>query len=220
MKLTIDEAKRLMDRNGGSLYLRGTQITALPDGLTVGGSLDLRGTQITALPDGLTVGGYLYLEGTQITEDERRKVKPLVDGTIVPGCYIVADGRIFHYTGRHHKVGEYTVYVGKIKGQLLVSDGSLWAHCKTAREGISDIAFKKANDRGADQFKGLDIDAPRTVAELCTMYRIITGACRAGTEAFVASVRDLKETYSIREAVKITKGQYNSAAFARFFGEG
>ena len=42
---------------GGSLDLSGTQITALPDGLTVGGSLDLSGTQITALPDGLTVGG-------------------------------------------------------------------------------------------------------------------------------------------------------------------
>ncbi len=41
----------------GSLYLRGTQITALPEGLTVGGWLYPRGTQITALPEGLTVGG-------------------------------------------------------------------------------------------------------------------------------------------------------------------
>ncbi|MDK9606637.1 hypothetical protein QQF30_18010, partial [Lelliottia sp. V104_15] len=52
---------------GGWLDLEGTQITALPDGLTVGGWLDLEGTQITALPDGLTVGGGLNLEGTQIT---------------------------------------------------------------------------------------------------------------------------------------------------------
>ena len=73
---------------GGSLYLRGTGITALPDNLTVGGSLDLenctgitalpdnltvgdsldlRGTGITALPDNLTVGGSLYLRGTGIT---------------------------------------------------------------------------------------------------------------------------------------------------------
>ena len=64
---TSDIAK-MMDKNGhikGYLDLRGTQITALPDGLTVGGYLDLRGTQITALPDGLTVGGSLYLRGTQ-----------------------------------------------------------------------------------------------------------------------------------------------------------
>ena len=52
---------------GGYLYLRGTQITSLPDNLTVGGYLDLRGTQITSLPDNLTVGGSLYLRGTQIT---------------------------------------------------------------------------------------------------------------------------------------------------------
>ena len=44
---------------GGSLDLRGTGITALPDNLTVGGSLDLRGTGITALPNNLTVGGWL-----------------------------------------------------------------------------------------------------------------------------------------------------------------
>ena len=47
---------------GGSLDLRGTGITALPDNLTVGGYLDLRGTGITALPDNLTVGGSLDLE--------------------------------------------------------------------------------------------------------------------------------------------------------------
>ena len=66
--MTLDQIKRMMDATGhigGSLYLSGTQITTLPDGLTVGGSLDLRGTQITTLPDGLTVGGSLYLRGTQ-----------------------------------------------------------------------------------------------------------------------------------------------------------
>ena len=51
----------------GDLDLRGTGITALPDGLHVGGHLDLRGTGITALPDGLSVGGHLDLRGTGIT---------------------------------------------------------------------------------------------------------------------------------------------------------
>ena len=53
---------------GGSLYLEGTAITELPDNLSVGGSLDLRGTAITELPDNLSVGGSLYLEGAAITE--------------------------------------------------------------------------------------------------------------------------------------------------------
>ncbi|MEN9307740.1 MAG: hypothetical protein RL173_1672, partial [Fibrobacterota bacterium] len=48
--MTLDQIKRMMDANG-----------------RIGGSLDLSGTQITTLPDGLTVGGSLYLSGTQIT---------------------------------------------------------------------------------------------------------------------------------------------------------
>lgn len=52
----------------GSLVLRGTKITELPDNLTVHGSLNLKGTKITKLPDNLTVGMSLYLTGTQITE--------------------------------------------------------------------------------------------------------------------------------------------------------
>ena len=51
---------------GGSLYLGGTRITALPDTLTVRGSLNLSGTGITALPDKLTVGGRVHgLEDNQ-----------------------------------------------------------------------------------------------------------------------------------------------------------
>ena len=53
---------------GGSLDLRGTAITELPDNLKVGGYLDLQGTAITELPDNLKVGGYLDLRGTAITE--------------------------------------------------------------------------------------------------------------------------------------------------------
>jgi len=49
---------------GGYLWLSRTQITSLPDNLTVGGLLDLTGTKITSLPDNLTVGGNLWLEDT------------------------------------------------------------------------------------------------------------------------------------------------------------
>ena len=51
----------------GDLDLYGTQITSLPEGLSVGGDLYLTRTPITALPAGLSVGGGLYLSGTQIT---------------------------------------------------------------------------------------------------------------------------------------------------------
>ncbi|MFV0351656.1 MAG: hypothetical protein ACK5JF_05010, partial [Oscillospiraceae bacterium] len=66
MEYTLEQLETMKDSTG-SLYLEGTQLTALPDNLTVGGSLDLRGTQLTALPDNLTVGGSLDLRGTQLT---------------------------------------------------------------------------------------------------------------------------------------------------------
>ena len=63
---TIDKDFNI--RVEGFLYLRGTQITELPDNLIVDGYLDLYGTQVTELPEGLSVGRFLDLRGTEIRE--------------------------------------------------------------------------------------------------------------------------------------------------------
>ena len=224
MKLKMEKAKDIMEKNGGSLYLRETQITSLPDNLTVGGWLDLRGTQITSLPDNLTVGGSLYLSGTQIKDKAKAKkrVKRLHDGDYVPGKYLYADGILTHVKSRH-KINGYIFYRGKIKGQNVVSDGKYFAHCDKMRDGVADILFKKAEDRGADQYKGLPLDTVVSLEDAKTMYRIITGACRQGTEAFVESLKQqgkLQSEYTIKEMLEVTKGQYNSERFSEFFGEG
>ena len=203
MKLTLERAKQMMERNGGSLYLRGTQITSLPDNLTVGGSLDLSGTQI------------------RDEQKERRKVKKLNDGDYAPGKYLYADGILTHIKSTK-KVGEYTIYAGKIKGRNAVSDGKNYAHCSDFRDGIADLKFKEAEDRGADQFRGMDMDKKIPLEDCKTMYRIITGACRQGTEAFAESLRStgkLQDSYTVREMIAVTKGQYNAESFARFWEE-
>lgn len=199
MKLTLQKAKKMMDDNNGSLDLYGC-------------------TGITALPDSLTVGGYLYLRGTGITKKEVAKVKRLEDGDYAAGRYIYCDGILTHIRGVK-RVGKYTVYVGKIPGQNVVSDGTNYAHCDKLRDGIADLAFKTTEDRGADQYKSLSLDTELTVPEAVTMYRVITGACRQGSENFVNSLGELKEKYTIRECIKLTKGQYNAERFAEFFGE-
>jgi len=66
MHYTKEMIERYTDKHG-NLDLNGTNITSLPDDLTVDGSLYLEGTNITSLPDNLTVGGSLYLKGTNIT---------------------------------------------------------------------------------------------------------------------------------------------------------
>ena len=200
MKLTLEHAQEMMDRNGGWL--------------------DLRGTGITSLPDNLTVGGSLYLRGTGITDKGKalHNVKKLRDGDYVEGRYLYADGILTHVRKRR-MLGSYTVYVGKIKGKNVVSDGVHYAHCDNIRDGIADILFKTASERGADQYKGMSLDTEMTVDEAVTMYRIITGACRQGSAEFVDGLKDKKERYTIRECIELTRGQYGAERFAAFFGQ-
>ena len=203
---------------GGWLDLEGcTGITSLPENLTVGGALDLRGTGITSLPDNLTVGEWLDLRGTGITLREREKVKKLTDGDYVPGRYLYADTILTHVS--HKKsVGEYDLYVGKIPGKNIVSDrNGTYAHCETFSTGIKDIAFKKLKERGAEQYKELNLDSKLPFDDAVNMYRIITGACSGGCDRFISLLSEVKNEYTVREILDITKGQYGSAIFAEFF---
>lgn len=231
MKLTLERAQKMMERSG-SLYLRGTNITALPDGLQVGGNLDLEGTNITALPSGLVVAYNFYIRDTgisalpddltiggEIYTDERRLATPphiLRDGDYVEGKYIYVDG-ILTSIKKTRKVQGYTLYIGKAKNNNVVSDGKNYAHCKTLREGIADLLFKTAKDRGAEQYKGLTLDSVVKTDEAIAMYRIITGACKQGTQQFLNSLRELKDAYTVREIIDLTKGRYGADVFKRFF---
>lgn len=203
MKLTLEKANEIMNKTGGNLDLSGC-------------------TGLTSLPDGLTVGGYLYMRsctGLKHRLEERRKVKYLRDGDYAPGRYLYADGILTHIK-KTKKAGAYTLYIGKIPGKNVVSDGTHYAHCNKLREGIADLAFKSAKDRGAEQYKNMSLDTELTVSEAVAMYRIITGACRHGSQAFVDSLGDrLKEKYTIMECIELTRGQYNSERFAEFFGQ-
>ena len=234
MKMTMEEATRRMaqDREGALIVHTWENITALPDGLQVGGGLNLRGTNITALPSGLVVAGDLNICCTRISSlpndltiggeiyaDNHALATPprvLREGDYVEGKYIFVDG-ILTSIKKTRKVQGYTLYVGRMPDENVVSDGKNYAHCKTLRDGIADLMFKVAADRGADQYRHLTLDSELTAEEIITMYRIITGACRQGTARFVASLGELKEKYTIREAVEITKGQYNAESFKRFF---
>ena len=215
---------------GGGLFLCNTKITSLPDNLTVGGGLDLSNTKITSLPDNLAVGGSLDLRGTLITSlPDNLKVggriisyenldhyTRLQNGDYVEGKYLFADGILTHVK-RAKKIGEYTFYVGKIPGMNVVFDGKYYAHCKTFSEGVRDIEFKRASDRGSDQYRSLTLDSEVSKDEAITMYRVITGACQQGTESFVSSLETTKDRYTIREMISITQGQYGSRTFAEFF---
>ena len=181
----------------------------------MGGSLDLENCEkITQLPEGLTVGGSLDLRGTQITNPKH--YKKLREGDYVPKKLLLADG-IVTLVKRRKKIGKYFYYIGKIKGHNVLSDGSVFAHCKTLAEGVADIEFKQAKDRGSDQYKGLTLDSTLKTPDAIVMYRIITGACKAGTERFLQTLGQLKDEYTVWEIIEITRGQYGAAMLQKFF---
>ena len=163
-----------------------------------GGGLDLSGcTGLTQLPD-------------------KYKPRKLKNGDYKAGRYLYADNILTHIK-RVKKIGKYYYYIGKIRDKNVIFDGTHYAHCKSFSDGAKDIEFKIAKERGAEQYKKLKPSDTVTKDDAITMYRVITGACRAGTDGFVDSLGKLEDKYTIAEIVEITKGQYGAAVFKAFW---
>ncbi len=211
----------LLDGNTyrGDLDLRGTAITSLPDGLTVAGGLDLRGTGITSLPDGLTVGGFLDLRGTGITNTDhvKRTAPPALFWQ--DGKYVNADG-IFSRVVSHHGNVYRIAKIGRKEEQYLVTDGNgKWAHGDTLAKAREDLKFKISN-RDTSKYKGLPLDHEFSEDEAIECYRVVSGACAAGTKHFLLEVlpkEKRQERYTIAQMIELTKGQYGAETFREFF---
>ena len=220
---------------GGSLYLSDTGITSLPDNLTVGGSLDLRNTGITSLPDNLTVGGSLDLRDTGITDtskvnrtlsaEARRKIAAKQNMCLTwewsGRTYIKVDG-IFSVVDKHHGNVWCVHQLGSKKQTYIVTDGeNHYAHGDSIDEARKDLVYKIC-DRNKSEYESLTLESKLTYNEAVECYRVITGACSAGTRDFCKNIlpeSKRKEKYTVREIIELTKGQYGSEAFKNFFNK-
>ena len=218
---------------GGYLDLEGcTGITGLPEGLTVGGSLYLHGTGITSLPDGLTVGDWLYLHGTGITDTSKvkRTLPPQAVQKIEQArnpelrwewagrTYIKVDGIFSQLISRRGNVSVVR-QIGEKKDAYLVTDGNgRWAHGDTIAEARKDLIYKISN-RDKSAYESLTLDSELTFEECIQCYRVITGACAAGTRNYVENrlPKPHKEKYPIREMIELTDGEYGSDKLKEFF---
>ena len=187
----------------------------LPEGLTVGGSLNLSGTNITTLPEGLTVCGCIWRSNNRIDYIYYTFLKKYLKYNKKIKGYIYADYRLNIFT-EEIAMSNYTYYKC-INGLNLLTDGIIYAHCKDIKEGIADLRFKKQSNRGAEQYKALTLDSVVSFEDAVTMYRIITGACQAGTQDFIDNQKELKTNYTIQEIIDITNGQYGAKTFKEFF---
>ena len=220
---------------GGELDLSGTGITSLPDNLTVGGGLYLSGTGITSLPDNLTVGGELYLSGTGITDtskvnrtlsvDVRRKIAAKQNMMVVwewsNRTYIKVDG-IFSVVDKHHGNVWCVHQLGSKKQTYIVTDGeNHYAHGDSIDEARKDLVYKIC-DRNKSEYESLTLDSKLTYNEAVECYRVITGACAAGTRNFCKNIlpeSKRKEKYTVRKIIELTRGQYGNEEFKNFFNK-
>ena len=198
------------------------------------GSLDLRGcTRITSLPNNLTVGGNLYLENcTGITDTSKvhrqlsaqamMKINKTQNPTLRwewnGRTYVKIDG-IFSQLISHKGNVSIIRKIGTQKNIYLVTDGNgKWAHGVTIAEARKDLIYKIGN-RDKSAYEHLTLDSELTFEECIECYRVITGACTAGTKDYVENrlPKPHKEKYTIREIIELTNGEYANDIFKRFF---
>ncbi len=177
------------------------------------GSLHLG--SLTSIPEGFnpTVGEALYLGSELIC------INNIPVGEIFNRFgrnYIYVDEIITEVIGQAGNV-YHVKHLGKKEETYLVTDGAgKWSHGETLKEAREDLIYK-ISDRDKSVYSSLSLDHQFTFAEAVESYRVITGACAAGTKNFVESLDNKKESYTIAEIIELTRGAYGGEEYRRFF---
>ena len=176
-----------------------------------GGSLDLRGTGITEISK----------VNRTLSAEARRKIAAKQNMMVVwewsKRTYINIDGILSVVDSHHGNV--WSVHkLGSNKRTYIVTDGeNHYAHGDTLEEARRDLLYKIC-DRDKSEYEGLTLDSELPYNEAVECYRVITGACAAGTRNFCENILPTrKESYTIREIIALTEGQYGHETFREFF---
>ena len=130
--------------------------------------------------------------------------------------HIIADGilsKVIKKKGNIYHVQNY----GSDKITYLVKDGDVYSHGETLKEAKESLKYK-ISSRDTSEFEKYKLDDELDQKTLIRAYRVITGACEAGTRYFCEN-NILPEKCTIKKAIELTKGQYGNEKFAEFFKE-
>jgi hypothetical protein len=209
---------------GGTLCLN--SLNKIPKGFnpTVGGHLWL--SFLKKIPDGFnpTVGGDLGLSSIEVIPEG---FNPTVGGVYPPaiphakhGGHFIKDGfifcdgilsRIVSSKGNVHKI----THIAKDEISYIVHSDGKFAHGATIKEARESLMFK-ISDRDKSRFEHLKLDSKLKLAEMIECYRVVTGACEAGVRHFLSTIKT-KKSYTIKEVIDLTKGQFGHQDFKEFF---
>ena len=228
----------------GCLHMKETKIKKLRDNLVID-CLSAMDSSLTELPKNLVVYGGLYIENTIINHLSDDCLAPSVYCNFEPndkryekgyvGYYKLKDEivHISHPSGREflHVDGILSEVIEK-KGNVyhvrngvnkaisyVVTDGNNhWAHGDTLEEAKQDLLYKMSfRDKSEYEKLTLDSELPYDEAVIC--YRVITGACKLGTQDYLKHrlPNPRKEKYTIGEMIELTKDEYGGRTFREFF---
>jgi hypothetical protein len=169
--------------NGGNVDLR--SLTTLPEGVTFGngGNVDL--SSLTTLPEGVTFGngGYVYLSSLA-TEQQLYQGKSIrlrhVDGYTM----LILSERAQHGTTISHAAYFGGGDLDKLRRCYVASNGEYNAHGRTVEQALRDLRFKTMEHDFDEGELVADIKERGTVH--INDFRLITGACEAGTREGMA----------------------------------
>jgi len=131
--------------------------------------------------------------------------------------WVVADG-IRQKLVSKKSLGNITIYTTEdFWGETfyVAQLGDKFAHANSIEEAKNDLRYK-ISDRDKSHYESWTLETSAKVDDMIEAYRVITGACSTGTKMFCEG-RELKDDYTVKEVIDLTKGQYASEQFSQFF---
>ena len=162
---------------------------------------DISNKQIQTCP--IEIKGYIE-NGFYYVNDEKQYKAIIVDNIL---------SEVINHRGNVYKVKNY----GEDKISYIVQDGDIYSHGATIKEARESLIYKISN-RDTSIYNDVKLDDEFELKDIIKMYRVITGACEAGTRYFVENNK-LPNKLTVKQTIDLTKGQYGNEKFKKFFEE-
>ena len=108
------------------------------------------------------------------------------------------------------------LFLNNLQPCYVVEKDGVYAHGATLKEAKESLVYK-ITDRDKSDYEDYTLDTEVTYEEAIKMYRVITGACEAGTRNFVENIlTKKKKKYTVKEIIKLTEGQYGNETLKEF----
>ena len=208
---------------GGSFGCSNNQLTSLEGApQTVGGSFGCSNNQLTSLEGApQTVGGRFDCYNNQLTslEGAPRQHADMFETFLGKG-YVFLDGILTKSISIRTKDGVNIYRTQKLYNVDIIyvaREGLTAAHGRTIKEALEELRFKTAS-KDVEQYRGMAKTTKHTPKEWAVIYRAITGACKWGTENFIAGKGNLKKHYTLSEILTQTDGSFGHDKFKEVVG--